>query len=45
MSELKSEDGTVITGQATINTEVRGFFESLYNDEEYVSQECMEEMV
>ena len=45
MRELKNEDDTVITGQATISTEVRGFFESLYNDEEYVSQECMEEIV
>ena len=43
--ELKNEDGTVIIGQAAINTEVRSFFENLYNDEEYVSQECMEEMV
>ena len=43
--ELKNEDGTVIIGQAAINTEVRTFFENLYNDEEYVSQYCMEEMV
>ena len=45
MRDLKNEDGTVITGQATISTEVRGFFESLYNYEEYVSRENMEEMV
>ena len=45
MRELKNEDSIVITGQATISTKVRGFFESLYNDEEYVSQEYMEEMV
>ena len=45
LRELKNEDGSIITGQATINTEVRNFFENLYNDEEYVSQECMEEMV
>ena len=45
MRELKNEDGTVIKGQAAISTEVRVFFESLYNDEEYVSQEYMEEMV
>ena len=43
--ELKNEDGTTITGQAAISTEVRNFFENLYNDEEYVSQEWMEEMV
>ena len=30
--ELKSEDGTLIQGQATISTEVRNFFEHLYND-------------
>ena len=45
MRELKNEDGTVITEKAAISTEVRNFFENLYNDEEYVSQECMEEMV
>ena len=45
LRELKNEDGTVITGQVAINMEVRSFFENLYNDEEYVSQECMEEMV
>ena len=45
MRELKKEDGTVISRQAAINTEVRSFFENMYNEEEYVSQECMEEMV
>ena len=45
MRELKNEDDTVIIGQATISIEVRNLFESLYNDEEYVSQEYMEEMV
>ena len=45
MREIKTEDNTVITGQATINTEVRGFFENIYNTEEDVSQEIMEEMV
>ena len=45
MRELKNEHGKVIKGQVVISTEVRGFFESLYNDEEYVSQEYMEEMV
>ena len=37
MRELKNEDGVVNTGQAAISTEIRGFFEILYNDEEYVS--------
>ena len=37
MRELKNEDGTVIIGHVTISTKVRGFFESLYNNEEYVS--------
>ena len=45
MRELKNEGSTVIIGQAAISTEVRGFFEILYNDEEYVSWENMEEMV
>ena len=45
MRELKREDDTIITRKAVISTEVRSFFENLYNDEEYVSQECMEEMV
>ena len=45
MREHKNEDGTTIIGQAAISTEVRNFFENLYNDEEYVSQDCMEEMV
>ena len=45
MRELKNEDSTVITEQATISTEVKNFFENLYNDEEYISQYCMEEMV
>ena len=31
--------------QVAISTEVRSFFENLYNDEENVSQECMDEMV
>ena len=44
MRELKKEDGTVIIGQATIGIEVRGFFENIYNNEEEVSQENMEEM-
>ena len=45
MRELKTEDGTAIQGQATISTEVRTFFEHLYNDEEQVPQCLMEEMV
>ena len=45
MRELKTEDGAVIQGQAAISTEVRTFFEHLYNDEEPVSQCLMEEMV
>ena len=45
MRELKSEDDTNITGQAAISKDVRSFFDNLYNDEEYVSQEFMEEMV
>ena len=43
--ELNSEDGAVIQGQAAISSEVRNFFEHLYNDEEPVSQRLMEEMV
>jgi len=38
MRELKTEDGTVIQGQAAISIEVRTFFEHLYNDEEQVPQ-------
>ena len=45
MRELKTEDGTAILGQAAISTEVRSFFEHLYNDEEQVPQRLMEEMV
>ena len=45
MREIKNEDDTVITDQAVISTEVRGFFENLYNAEEDVSQENMEKMV
>ena len=43
--ELKAEDGTLIQGQVAISTEVRIFFEHLYNDEEHVPQCIMEEMV
>ena len=43
--ELKKDDGTNITGQATIKSEVRSFFESIYNNEEDVSQENMDEMI
>ena len=45
MRELKKEDGTVISGHAAISTELRGFFENIYNNEEDVSQENMEEMI
>ena len=45
MRELKKEDGTTITAQTEIIFEVRSFFETLYNDEEEVSQEIMGEMV
>ena len=44
MMELKKKDGTVISRQVAINTEVTGFFLNLYNNEEDVSQENMEEM-
>ena len=37
MREIKIEDGTVISGQLTINTGVRGFFKNMYNAEEDVS--------
>ena len=45
MREIKTEDGTIITRQAIISIEVRGFFEILYNTKEDVSQENMEEMI
>ena len=45
MRELKNDDGLVILGKAAISTEVRNFFEHLYNDEEQVPQRFMEEMV
>ena len=44
MRELKTEEGSVIQGQAAISIEVRTFFEHLYNDEEQVPQCSMEEM-
>ena len=44
MRELKKEDDTIISGQAAISSEVRDFFENIYNNEEDVSQEKMEEM-
>ena len=45
LRELKNDDGTVISRQAAISLEVSTFFEHLYNDEEQVSQNTMEEMV
>ena len=45
LRELKAEDGSLIQGQAAISTEVRTFFDNLYNDEEHVSHCIMEEMV
>ena len=45
MRELKTEEGSVIQGQAAISIEVRTFFKHLYNDEEQVPQCFMEEMV
>ena len=44
LRELKNEDGTFITGQEAISLEVRTFFKHLYNDEEKVSQNTMEEL-
>ena len=43
--ELKYEDGTVIQGQTNISSEVRNFFEHLYNAEEPTTQRLMEDMV
>ena len=43
--ELKKDNGTSTIDQAEIINEVRGFFLNLYNNEEEVLQEDMEEMV
>ena len=42
---MKKDDGTTIIGHAKIRFEVRSFFESIYNNEEDIYQENLEEII